>query len=386
MTTTATEPFTLDVPDEALEDLHRRLEHIRWPSEIPNSGWDYGTNLGYLQELCAYWRDEYDWRPHEAWLNSFNHIKIGIDGYGVHAVHEQGVGPAPMPLVMTHGWCGTVWEMLPSIRALADPAAHGGDAADAFHVVAPSIPGFGFSDIPTEAGYDIIRTAAMWNQLMSALGYASYGAYGSDWGAGVTRQIGSRFADHVYGIITPGAPLEDREPETPEEEAYFERRATWQVAEAVYQRIQGTKPQTLAYGLTDSAAGLAGWITEKLRTWSDCDGEVERRFTKDQILTLISIYWHTGTIHSSTRYYLENGLGNPDQRSRRAFQVTLGDIPIGVAAFPGITGTGRPPRSLVDPSVKITFWSDHGSGGHFPAVEEPELLVQDLRNFFRPFR
>ena len=214
-----------------------------------------------------------------------------------------------MPLVLTHGWPGTIWEMLPSIRALSVPAAHGGDGTDAFDVVVPSIPGFGFSGEPTE-GTDTGRTAQLWVALMEKLGYRRFGAYGSDWGARITRQLGARFPDRLIGVITPGTPPRvEREPETDQERAYLDSVAAWSVDETGYQRIQGTKPQTLAYGLTDSPVGLAAWIVEKLRSWSDCGGDVERRFSKDQILTLVSIYWHTRTIGTSVRYYHANGLG-----------------------------------------------------------------------------
>ena len=224
---------------------------------------------------------------------------------------------------MTHGWPGTIWEMLPSVRALSDPAAHGGDAADSFHVVVPSIPGFGFSGEPTE-GTDMTKTAELWAVLMERLGYQRFGAYGSDWGAGVTRELGARYPERVVGIHMPGSrPRQQREPKTDEERDYLDRVERWSVDETGYQRIQGTKPQTLAYGLTDSPVGLAAWITEKLQSWSDCDGDVENRFSKDQILTLLSIYWHTKTIGTSVRYYHANGLGSSRMR-RRSSDPVLG--------------------------------------------------------------
>ena len=377
------EPFEFYVSDDELEDLRRRLASPRWPADPPGEPWAYGTDRAYLQELMSYWRDRYDWRKHETELNSFDHYTTTIEGQLIHFVHHEGRGASPLPLVMTHGWPGTIWEMLPSVYALSDPRANGGEAADAFDVVVPSIPGFGFSGEPAE-GTDMVRTAELWAALMEKLGYQRFGAYGSDWGAGVTRVLGARFPDRLIGVHTPGTPPRaQRDPVTDAEREYVALADLWSVDETGYQRIQGTKPQTLAYGLTDSPVGLAAWITEKLRSWSDCDGDVESRFSKDQILTLVSIYWHTRTIGTSVRYYHANGLGS--SRTRTA----LGPIrvPQGFAEFPGIPGRQRPPRSLIDEvPANVTHWEVYDSGGHFPAIEEPELLVQDLRTFFRPLR
>ena len=377
------EPFEFHVSDAELEDLGRRLASPRWPGEAPGEPWSYGTDRKYLQELVAYWRDQYDWRAHEAELNSFDHYTTTIDGQRLHFVHHKGQGPDPMPLVMTHGWPGTIWEMLPSVGALSDPAATGGTAADSFDVVVPSIPGFGFSGAPIE-GTDAARTAELWVALTEKLGYQKFGAYGSDWGSLVTRQLGARFPDSLFGVITPGTPpLEQREPETAEEREFLEAARLWSVEETGYQRIHGTKPQTLAYGLTDSAVGLAGWITEKLRAWSDCHGDVESRFSKDQILTLVSIYWHTRTIGTSMRYYHANGLGN----SRGISPAGPAQVPQGYAEFPGIPGRQHPPRTLIGERLAhVTHWTVYDTGGHFPAIEEPDLLVEDLRTFFRPLR
>ena len=245
---------------------------------------------------------------------------------------------------MCHGWPGTIWEMLPAVTALSDPAAHGGDAADAFDVVVPSIPGFGFSGAPAE-GTDVVRTAELWAALMDRLGYERFGAYGSDWGAAITRVLGASYPERLVGVHTPGAPPRlEREPETDAERDYAARAERWSVEETGYQRIQGTKPQTLAFGLTDSPVGLAAWITEKLRSWSDCNGDVESRFSKDQILTLVSIYWHTRTIGTSVRYYHANGLGGARPRRRAPGPVR---VPQGFAQFVGIPLRGQPPRSFV---------------------------------------
>ena len=375
-------PFELSVSDGDLEDLHHRLSSPRWPADSPGAPWALGTDRAYLQELVSYWRDQYDWRTQEADLNSFNHFTTTIDGQLIHFLHHEGRGVSPLPLVMTHGWPGTIWEMLSAVRALSDPVAHGGVASDAFDVVVPSIPGFGFSGEPA-AGTDIERTAALWVALMEKLGYQRFGAYGSDWGALVTGHLGARFSDRLYGLITPGTPpFEPREPQTTEEREFLEDRRRFAVEETAYQRIHGTKPQTLAYALTDSAVGLAGWITEKLRAWSDCDGNVESRFSKDQILTLVSIYWHTRTIGTSMRYYHANGLGSDSFVPPGPAQA-----PRGYVEFPRDPWRSDPPRTLFgERPSNVTHWSVHDSGGHFPAIEEPELLVQDLRTFFRPLR
>ena len=377
------EPFQIDVSDAELEDLQRRLENIRWPPDSPGEPWSYGTDRAYLQELLEYWRDRYDWRAHQAQINGFNQYTTTIDGQLIHFIQQRGRGPAPLPLVMSHGWPGTFWEMLPAVRQLANPALFGGEAADAFSVVVPSIPGFGFSGEPLE-GTDVSRTADLWLKLMDRLGYDRFGAYGSDWGAGITRVLGARYPDRLVGVHTPGSPPRaQRDPRTDEERAFLEAAALWSVEETGYQRIQGTKPQTLAFGLTDSPAGVAAWITEKLRSWSDCDGDVENRFSKDQILTLVSIYWHSRTIGTSVRYYHANGLGS--SRPRPAPEPVR--VPQGFASFPGITGRLKMPRSYVDELPdNVTHWTDYDTGGHFPAIEEPDLLVDDLREFFRPLR
>jgi len=377
-------PFTINVSDDELADLRRRLSATRWPGNPPGETWTYGTDRAFLEELVAYWLDSYDWRLHEADLNSFSHYTTAIEGQDLHFIHQRGQGSTPLPLLMTHGWPGTIWEMLPAVLALSDPVTHGGDAADSFHVVVPSIPGFGFSGEPAE-GTDIARTAELWIALMDKLGYERFAAYGSDWGAGVTRELGARFPDRIIGVHTPGAPPRaQRDPNTEEERDYLLRSELWSVDETGYQRIQGTKPQTLAYGLTDSPVGLAAWITEKLRSWSDCDGDVESRFTKDQILTLVSIYWHTRTIGTSVRYYYANGLGS--SRRRRATRGPV-QVPQGYAQFIGMPSRSGPPRSFIDEiPANVTHWSMFDTGGHFPAIEEPELLVEDLRTFLRSLR
>ena len=290
----AVTPFKVEVPDATLQDLKERLDRTRWPDEIPGSNWDYGTNLDYLKELVEYWRTRFDWRSQERLINSFSHFKTDVDGMGIHFIHEKGMGPNPMPLVITHGWPGTFFEMYKVIPMLSDPASHGGDQEDSFDVVAPSLPGFGFSDHPTQRGMQVLKVADMWAKLMTEnLDYPRFAAVGGDIGAGVTSRLGFAHPDKLTGIhltsitrptphLGPGSrPLNEAEA------AHSAQREKWQRDEGGYAHIQGTKPQTLAYGLNDSPAGLAAWIVEKYRTWSDCHGDVESRFSKDELLTTI---------------------------------------------------------------------------------------------------
>jgi pimeloyl-ACP methyl ester carboxylesterase len=379
-------PFTIEVPDAVLDDLRRRLEATRWPGEIPGSGWDYGTNLGYLQELVAYWRSRFDWRAQEKQLNAFHHYKTTVDGLGLHFIHERGQGPNPLPLIITHGWPSSFFEMYKLIPLLTDPGRHGGDPADAFDVVVPSMPGYGFSDPPMQRGLHVFKVADLWAALMAErLGYQRFGAHGGDWGASVTAYLGYAYPQRLIGIhvtsmtrptpyLGPGS-----RPLSAAEKAYLEQREAWLQAEGGYSHIQGTKPQTLAYGLNDSPAGLAAWIVEKYRTWSDCDGEVERRFTKDELLTTITIYWATQTINSSMRLYYET--------QRHPWALQQGErigVPSAMAVFP--REISRPPREWGERSYNVQRWTEMPRGGHFAALEEPELLAEDLRAFFRPLR
>ena len=376
-------PFAIRVPDEDILDLTRRLTATRWPDRAIPGGWDFGTDQPYLEELCAYWRDQFDWRAHEAALNTMPQFTAGVDGYEVHFVHVEGDGPAPLPLVFSHGWPGSFYEVHKVLGALTDPGAHGGDPADAFHVVAPSLPGYGFSQVPTTPGFGQARTAELWDGLMLELGYERYVAQGGDWGAFVTAHLALGFPSHVVGahmnLPFIGPPLSDRDPRTEEERRALEEWEERQVEASGYSRIQGTRPQSLAYGLTDSPAGLAGWITEKWRSWSDCDGEVERRFSKDELLTNISIYWFTNTIASSVRYYYE--LYHDPERNQIARFI---ETPCGFAIFPA--EPAHYPRSWVARGCNVQRWSVFDRGGHFAAMEEPELLVEDIREFFRPLR
>ena len=397
-------PFRIDISDDELADLRRRLENTRWPADATGEPWSMGTDRAYLQELVAYWKDEYDWRAEEAALNRFDHYTTMIDGYTIHFIHQKSRNASAVPLIMTHGYPGTFWEMLPSVPALVDPTAYGGPATDSFDVIVPSLPGYGFSGEPLE-DFTPGTVPDLWIKLMDKLGYRRFGTYGSDWGSTMGAAIAARVPDRVIGVTTPGQPPRTRvEPLTAEERSYWESMDRYTAEETAYQLIQGTKPQSLAYGLTDSPAGLAGWVVEKLRAWSDCQGNLENTFSKDEILTLASIYWHTGSIGTAVRIYYSAGMFRtpPAPRtvgltlenvratraSRQQQQRASGRrVPEGYFDFYGITSRARPPRSLVEEVPDhVTLWSYHETGGHFPAAEEPKLLVEDLQTFFRPLR
>ena len=382
----AVESFRIAVPDDVLQDLKERLQRTRFSGEIPGSDWDYGTNLAYLKELVDYWINHFDWRAQERLINGFSHFKAPVDGQGVHFIHEKGQGPNPLPLIITHGWPGSFFEMYKVIPRLSNPAAHGGDPADAFDVVAPSMPGYGFSDHTTQRGMDVLSVGDVMAKLMTdVLGYQRFGAQGGDWGASVTAKLGYSYPANVVGIhstsVTRPTPYlgAGARPLTEAEQGLLQQREDWLAAEGGYSHIQGTKPQTLSYGLNDSPAGLAAWIVEKYRTWSDCGGDVERKFTKDELLTTITIYWVTETINSSTRLYYET--------LRKPWNLAEGDrieVPCGIAVFPA--EISRPPREWAERSYNVQQWTVMPSGGHFAALEEPELLVADIRSFFRPLR
>ena len=382
----AVEPFKIEVSDSDLDDLRARLERTRWPDELPGTGWDYGSNLDYIKELVDYWRTKFDWRAQEQLINSVSHFKTDVDGLGSHFIHEKGKGPHPIPLVVTHGWPGTFFEMHKIISLLSDPAGHGGDPEDAFDIVVPSMPGYGFSDHPAERGLDVFYVGELWAKLMSNnLGYQRFGAQGGDWGASVTAKLGFSHPDKIIGIHSTSVtrPTPYLGPGTRElseaEKSTIQHRTDWQESEGGYAHIQGTKPQTLSYGLNDSPVGLAAWIVEKYRTWSDCGGNVESRFTKDELLTTVTIYWVTQSIGSSAKLYYET--------NRKPWNLKQGErieVPCGIASFPGENTV--PLREWAERSYNIQHWTDMPSGGHFAALEEPVNLVEDIRKFFRPLR
>ena len=387
-----TEPFRIDVADAVLADLQVRLRQTRWPDDVRDAGWRYGTDGAYLRELVDYWLQRFDWRAQEAALNRFAHFRATVDGFGLHFIHERGRGTErPLPLLISHGWPGSFVEFTDIIGPLTDPAAHGGDAADAFDVVVPSLPGYGFSDRPHETGMDVMRVAALFAQLMEGLSYTRWGAQGGDWGAAISTALGTAFSDRVCGIhlnMLIGARRENADPASlsESERRALERFERFQSEEAGYMQIQGTKPQTLGYALNDSPAGLAAWIVEKFRAWSDCGGDVERRFSKDRLLTNVTLYWVTQTINSSMRLYYET-MHNPALRgglrgqSDSVFRVA---VPTAAAIFPAEIYT--PPRTWAERTYNITRWTEMPAGGHFAAMEEPAALVEDIRAFFRPLR
>ena len=381
---TTPEPFKINVADAVLTDLRERLERVRWPGEIPNTAWDYGANLAYIKELVDYWRTHYDWRAHERQLNRWPQFRVTIDGQRIHYIHARGNGPNPFPLIITHGWPGSIAEFMEIMGPLTDPAAHGGDPADAFDVIAPSLPGYGFSDPTHDRQVNIMRIAEWFTVLMNqVLGYTRYGAQGGDWGAMVTSRLGFADAQHVAGIhlnMVGVAPHPaNRLNLSQAEQTFLKSMDKWRGEETGYQNIQGTKPQTLGFALNDSPVGLCAWITEKFRTWSDCDGAVENAYTKDQLLTNIMIYWVTQTINSSTRLYFEER--HHPWRMGKDDKVT---VPTAIALFPKEIAT--PPREWAERAYNVQRWTPMPAGGHFAAMEQPKLLVEDVRAFFRALR
>lgn len=376
--------FTIDIDHAVLDDLRERLGRTRWPDEADGGGWELGTDLTYLQRLVDYWRTTFDWSAAQQRLNAVPQFTTVIDDERIHFVHVRGRGPRPLPIVLTHGWPSTFAELLPLVPALTDPAAHGGDPADAFDVVIPSIPGFGFSSPHTRRGPR--RVHDVWAELMRRLGYHRFGACGSDIGARVTSRLGWYHADRVVGIHLSSVDLEWPHPLpddlTPEEQEYVDRCRRWDDEEGAYAAQQRTRPQTLAYGLADSPAGLAAWIVEKFRAWSDCGGDIETRFTADELLTTITLYWVTGTVNSANRWYYE--VANDTAPLRLPPGVRI-DVPTGIAMFPGEAQL-LVPRSFAERCYRVQRWTDLPRGGHFPALEEPELLIDDIRTFFQPLR
>jgi pimeloyl-ACP methyl ester carboxylesterase len=378
-------PFTIAIGDDQLEDLDRRLQHTRWPDALPDMDWEDGTDLTFLRRLTEYWQKGFDWRAQEARLNELPQFTTELDGLGIHFVHQRGTGPDPYPLVLTHGWPISGLALEEIIPFLADPGSHGADPADAFDVVVPSLPGYGFSQPPTRPGFGPEHVAELWAKLMAGLGYERYGVQAGDWGAAVSTWLAHRFPDQVSGLhlnFIPGSyrpPLGDGQPPlSAEEEAFRSNAAAWFDAQGGYHRLQSTKPQTPAYALTDSPVGLAAWIVEKMHGWSDCGGDVERAFTLDAILTNISIYWFTGSIGPSMRFYRENRL-RPNHFAPGERVVP----PLGVAVFPRDT---MPPRSWVERVFDVVRWTSMPRGGHFGPMEAPELLAEEIREFFRPLR
>ena len=382
-------PFTINVSDNVLEDLQKRLSLTRWPDEIPGSGWGYGTNLDYLKELVSYWQNDFDWKSQEKKLNELNHFTSQVKGLNIHFVHEKGKGPNSIPIVITHGWPSTFFEMHKIIPRLIDPASYGGDPSDSFDVIAPSLPGYGFSEASKTSGMDVKAVAAIWDELITKeLGYPKYAVHGGDIGAGVTANLGYYHHKNTYGIhltaVTRPMPYlgENSKSLTDAEKDHLNQRLDWEQKEGAYGHMHRTKPQTLSYGLNDSPVGLAGWIVEKYRSWSDCGGDIESKHTKDELLTNIMIYWATGTIGSAVRMYRENNGENNVQWTLAEGDQIL--APTAVAIFPHDLST--PPKEWAERSFNLQNWTNMSKGGHFAALEEPDLLVEDIRAFFRTLR
>jgi microsomal epoxide hydrolase len=378
------QPFRVDVRQAVLDDLRERLDRTRFPNQIEAIEWVQGTELGYLSELVGYWRTCHDWRAAEARLNEFEHVVTEIDGQRVHAINARSPEPDALPLLLVHGWPGSVVEFLDVLGPLTDPAAHGGDPRDAFHVVAPSLPGFGFSGPTHELGWHPRRIAGAFHRLMEALGYERYGAQGGDWGSIVASNAADLQPDAVAGLhlnfVVVGKPKGvELPPLTKGEEAGLVGLADWRTTGAGYQEIQGTKPQTLGYALDDSPVGLCAWIVEKFDAWSDGSLALSPTFTFDQLLNNVTTYWVTGTGASSTRIYWEMR-----QAGRAAIPQARVTVPTGIANYPA--EVTKVPRAWVQHRYNVTHWVDQPRGGHFAAMEVPDLFVPDVREFFRTVR
>ena len=388
------EPFRIEIPDDRLEDLERRLCAARLPADLANEDWRYVTNGRFLRELVDYWIDGYDWRAQERAQNAYDHFRVRIEDVPIHFLHARGRGTNPMPLVLTHGWPWTFWDFRAVIGPLTDPAAHGGDPADAFDVVVPSLPGFAFSTPLEQSGINWWRTADLWVSLMrDVLGYDRFAAHGGDWGALVTMQLGHKYADALIGIHMSNAfpmpvfagdrpwSLGDAAEAVTQGAELRAEVAAWERKFASHVAVHMLDPQTLAYAMHDSPVGLCAWILERRRAWSDCHGDVESRFSKDHLLTTMNLFWLTDSFVSSVRYYYE-AAANPWQPSHE--RMPFIDVPTGLSLF----RHDLPPAPLdwTADYYNRTLFRVRESGGHFAAAEEPEAIVEDIRETFRPLR
>ena len=392
-------PFRIQVPDGVLADLKRRLAQARFADELTDSGWDYGTNLAYLKTLVEYWRDKYDWRAQEKRLNAFDQFKTNIDGVDIQFIHQRSKNPNAMPILLLNGWPSSIVEYEKVIGPLTDPVAYGGRVEDSFHVVIPSMPGFGFSGKPRERGYNPERIARMWVELMARLGYTRYAAHGSDWGNGIATRVALDDPAHVVALHVAGCGAAPAPPSSNVGDQTLAAVATNRAVDAAhnlgYQEIQSTKPQTLGQALNDSPVGLASWIIEKWYGWSDHDGDIEKVFTKDELLTNIMIYWVTNSGASSTRIYYESRhmLGG---LAATPFPRPEGRVsaPTGCGSFPRqYDRRGSPAdtisaeaRKVAEARYNVVHFTTMPHGGHFPAFEEPKLWVDDIRSFFATVR
>ncbi|MBE9461431.1 epoxide hydrolase family protein [Dyadobacter subterraneus] len=368
--------FKIDIAGQVLEDLKTRLAETRWPDEIEESGWNYGTNLAYTKELCQYWQNNFEWRKQEDYLNSFTHYQSEIDNFRLHYIYEKGKGSHNIPLLLTHGYPDSFVRFLKIIPLLTQADENG----FAFDVVIPSIPGYGFSEKPSKKGMDPAKIATLFARLMTEeLGYQQFTAHGGDWGSTITEQLITHFPKQITAIHLTDVPYKHifnipTDELSEEEKKYMEEGKKWQMQEGAYAMIQGTKPQTLAYGINDSPAGLAAWIIEKFRTWSDCDGAIESRFSKDELLTNITIYWVTETANSAFRIYYESFHMQDSGNTKKP------QTPVGLTTFPkDIVPT---PKQFAERIFNLKYFSNMPEGGHFAAMETPELLASEIRKFF----
>lgn len=381
---TGPEPFTARADPAALADLRARLSATRWPDAPEDAGWSLGTDTGYLRDLVAYWAGGFDWAAQEQALSAYPRFRARIGGLGIHYVHARAVAPAGpvLPLLLCHGWPDSFWRYTKVIGLLTDPGAHGGDPADAFDVVVPDMPGYGYSDRPAGAPPDSVAVAGLWAQLIETLGYHRYGAAGGDIGSGISNFLALEHPDRVAAVhrMDAGVPVYQGDPAelSAEERAFLADMAAWRMKEGAYMALHTTRPQTAAAGLTDSPAGLAAWIVEKLRAWSDCGGDISRSFTMDEILTNVTIYWLTETIGSSMRMYTANAAIPPAQQARRV------EVPTGYTQFPA--NISAPPKAWLERTANLVRFTEAPRGGHFAPFEEPELYAAELREFFRPYR
>ena len=371
-------PFTIDVPDSVLDDLRTRLRHTRWPEREAVDDWSQGVPLAYIQELAVYWAEVYDWRRRERALNRFDQFVTEIDGLDIHFVHHRSPHEGAIPLLITHGWPGSIVEFHKVIEPLIDPVAFGGDAADAFHVVAPSLPGFAFSGKPATTGWGVEKIGGAWAQLMARLGYDRYVAQGGDWGSAVTSQVGVQDPEHCAAIhLTLAMSARPQgQPTEPDELHAVERLMYYVEWDSGYSTQQKTRPQTVGYALADSPTGQLAWIVEKFWAWTDCDGHPENALTRDEMLDNVMLYWVTDSAASSARIYWES-FGRANR--------PVVEVPTGFAVYP---------KEIVPPVRKwvgelypnVTHWTEHPKGGHFAAFEVPDIFVADLREWARPFR
>jgi epoxide hydrolase len=384
---TEVKEFRIEIAEAQLRDLRERLERTRWPDAETVEDWSQGVPLAYMQELIAYWAEGYDWRATEARLNAVPQFRTELDGLGIHFLHVRSPCPGALPLVITHGWPGSIVEFLKVIGPLTDPTAHGGNTADAFDVVCPSLPGYGFSDKPTQRGWDVEQIAGAWTRLMARLGYERYGAQGGDWGTSISTCIGQQDSDHVAGIhLNP--PLAPPDTLTMNDLTEQERAAlaALRLAEdsgSGYALEQSTRPQTVGYGLVDSPAGLCAWIVEKFWSWTDCDGNLENVITRDELLDNVMLYWLPGAGASSARLYWESFKQVWNRLSRSSDDRVT--VPTGGSIFPN--DVPRPSRRWAEKRfTDIRYWNELDKGGHFAAFEQPELFVDEVRSFFRQVR